>query len=496
MIPVVVAAAVTGIVRIWYLAGPRVQFNADEATTGIMVREILQGRHFTFYAGQDYGGSLEQYLQAASYLVLPLSPTAFTLRLTQVALSMTTCVLVYLVAARVLSSKSRAGVAALLFAVSPWFNVIMGATSLGFYVAGQTLSTAMLYAALRSADAFRAGWWLLGTGLVAGLAMWTSLTSLYFLLPVFIWLLPVLRCDARRWSAVVLGFMLGALPLLAWVARHGRLGVPGVPAEQTTTADRIRNLFGPVIHEYVGVAYSHMQGGLWLPAQLVVVAALVAAYARALVRRSGLRAFVLLRVAERRPADLLLAIPPVVVVLYAGSSSAWYTGTPRYLFVTYPVLAVGLAALVPARDALRRGIATLSVVSLSVVLSFGFFHGPASELRTPKGDAVLRQVTEALVVEHQTRVYAAYWTAMPLQYVAEDRLVVGVCTGVRRFPDAQAAVRAAPAPAYIGSDYDGSAERILAALTGRHIGFRARRIGYVTIYDRLSSRVGPGDLGL
>lgn len=435
-------------------------------------------------------------MQAASYLVFPLSPSAFTLRLTQVALSMTTCALVYLLAARVLSSRPRAGIAALLFAVSPWFNVICGASALGFYVSGQTLCTAMLYCALRSADGRRTGWWLLGTGLCAGLAAWTALTSLYFLVPVFVWLLPLLRRDARRWSAAVLGFVVGALPLLVWVARHQRLGFPFEPSERTTTAARLGNLFGPVIREYVGVTYPHAQGGLWRSVQFGVVAVLVATYAGAVVRRSGLRAFVLLRAAERRPGDLLLAIPPVVVVLYSASSSTWYTGTPRYLFVTYPVLAVALAALIPSGDNLARRVAALSVVSLSAVLSFGFFRGTTSEPATRERDAVLRQVTETLVAEHQTRVYAAYWTAMPLQYVAEDRLVVAVCNGVQRFPDAQAAVRAAPAPAYVGSSLDGSTDLIGSALLDRHIAFRATRIGFVTIYDHLSTRVEPADLGL
>ena len=47
------------------------QFNADEATTGIMVRHILDGHGYVFYAGQDYGGALEQYLEAGVYAAVP-----------------------------------------------------------------------------------------------------------------------------------------------------------------------------------------------------------------------------------------------------------------------------------------------------------------------------------------------------------------------------------------------------------------------------------------
>jgi hypothetical protein len=216
-----------------------------------------------------------------------------------------------------------------------------------------------------------------------------------------------------------------------------------------------------------------------------------------MVRRSGLRDLVRLRVSRRRPADLLLAVPPTVVVLYAASDSTWYIGTPRYLLVTYPLLAVGLAALVPAGGRAASRVATLLVVVLSAVLSLGFFRDLATtQPSTRNRDAVLRQLTDRLVAERETRVYAGYWTAMPLQYVAGDRLVVAVCSGVPRFPEAQAAVAAVAAPVYVGSDHDGTGDRIRAALTDRQITFRSTRIGFLTVYDRLSVPAGPADLGL
>jgi hypothetical protein len=485
-----------GLVRLWYLGGPAVQFNADEATTGLMVRDILRGRHFVFYAGQHYGGTLEQYLQAAAYLLVPMPSTAWTLRLPLVALSMATCGLVFLLAERALGSPDRAALAALFFAVSPWFNVIGSVTSLGFYVAAQTLCAAVLYGALRAGDGVRTRRWLAATGLCAGLAAWTSLTSLFVLVPAAGWLLPVLGRDARRWSAAVGGFLVGAAPPLVWLVRHRTLPVPPEPAEASSVVDRLGNLAEPVLREYVGVAYAHGEGGLWRPVQVGIVVLLAAAYAVALVRRAGLRDFLLLRVSRRRPGDLLLAVPPVVVGFYAVSDSTWYTGTPRYLLVTYPLLAVGLAALVPLGGPAQRA-GTALVVVLSAVLSFGFFAGQAAtQPSTRNRDAVFRQVTDRLLAEQETRVWAGYWTAMPLQYVAGDRLVVAVCSGVARFPEAQAAVAAAAAPVYVGNDHDGTGDRIRTALVARHVAFRSTHVGFVTIYDQLSVPASPADLGL
>lgn len=472
---VALAVVLCAVARLAYLLGPVVQFDADEATTGIMVREMLAGRElYVFYAGQDYGGALEQYLEAGTYLLFRLPQNPLTLRLPLVALCMVTCGLVYLVAREVLDSPARAVLAALLYAVAPWFNILGTVTSLGFYAAGQALGAAALYFALRAARDPR---WLAPTGVAAGLAVWTALTALYVLVPVFVWLLPVLRRDARRWAALVAGSALGALPLLGWLAVHRTLPVPGTPAEPTSLLQRLGNLADPVAREYVGVAHGYGEGGLWLPLQLAILLGLAAAYLVALSRRSWLVPF--LR-GHGRPVDVLLAVPPVVAVLYLVSDSTWYVGTPRYLVGTYPLLAVGLAALVPL--GLRWAV---PVLAASVALSLSYFPTLDTGAGTVARDRVFAQVTDTLVAEGHTAVWAGYWTAMPLQYVAGDRLAVATVGGVQRFPRAQAAVEADPEPVFVGSDHDGSGTAIRAALDERQLTYRVRRVKFLEIYDRL-----------
>ncbi|CAA9269057.1 MAG: hypothetical protein AVDCRST_MAG41-2842 [uncultured Corynebacteriales bacterium] len=471
LVPVGLAVLLAGVLRLWYLLSPVAQFNADEATTGIMVREILAGRPYVFYAGQDYGGTLEQYLEAAAYLVLRLPENPVTLRLPLVALAMATCALTYLVAGRLFDDPVRPVLAAVLYAVGPWFNLIGSVTSLGFYAAGQFLSIAAVYCALRRQ-------WLL-TGLVAGLGVWTSPTALYVLVPVLGWLLPDLGRDRGRWGRLAAGTVVGAAPLLGWLALHRTLPIPPEPAEDSTIPQRLGNLVEPILREYVGVTYAHADGGLWLPLQVLAVAGLAAAYALAVVRRTG--------AGGRRPADLLLAVPPVVAVLYALSNSTWYTGTPRYLLVTYPLLAIGVAAL------FRRLLPAVAVVVLSAVLCAGFFTRLPTSPTLAERDGALAAAADVLVAEGQPYVYANYWTATPLQYVAGDRLVVATVGGVVRFPRAQRAVDAAARPVYVGSGLDGSTERIRAALDRQRIPYRARTFDHVTVFDQFPGRV---DLGL
>jgi hypothetical protein len=498
---VLASLVVCGLARVLYLASSKVQFNADEAATGITVRRILHGHLYVFYAGQNYGGALEQYLQAGTYFILRLPQNPLTLRLPLAALCVATCGLVYLVGLRVLPTPVHAIIAAFLFALSPWFNVIGGVTALGFYAAGAFTAVAVVYCALRLLDgSSNQTFWAVGLGFMAGLALWTDVATIYVIVPVAVWIVPALRRRLSNLAAVVGGFVIGALPLLGWLIGHHRLPVPPAPVQNSTIGERLGNLFGPVLREFVGVTYAHADGGLPLALQIIVVVALLALYLfAAWQRRHGLRRLVTGGLDGRVPADLLLAVPVVVVLAYAASNSAWYTGTPRYLMIVYPLFAIGLARLIPRLELRAVVAAGVVLILVSAALSWGFFRdlGPtATNPALAQRDAVLREVTDRLRAQDERFVYADYWTAMPLQYLAGDKLDVAVCLGSKRFPDEQAAVAAQPSPVYVSSPLDGSADPIGAALRSHHITFRQTRIGFVTIYDHIPAGLRPQDIGL
>jgi len=208
------------------------------------------------------------------------------------------------------------------------------------------------------------------------------------------------------------------------------------------------------------------------------------------VRRRGLVDLLRGRVDRRRPGDLLLAVPPVVAVLYAASNATWYTGTPRYLVGTFPLLAIGLAALVPARP----WPVPAAVVAATAALSLAFF--PTIQYRgTSAQYATLRQVAAQLAADGESRVWAGYWTATPLQYAAGDRITVATAQGVHRFPDAQDAVERAPGFVYVGSGLDGTAAAFRAALDRARVPYRARTFDFVVVFDQLPAAAGRRALG-
>jgi hypothetical protein len=492
LLGVIVAAA--GATRLTYLLSDRMGFNGDEAATGIMVRDILHGRMYAFFAGQHYGGTLEQYLQAAMYLVLRLPQNALTLRLPQVALSMATCYLVHQCALLMLGSRRPALVAAGLFAICPWFNLLMGATSLGFYVAGATLGVGALYCALRFEDGPR---WRVAFGLCCGLAVWTSLTAAYAIVPALVWVAPAVIRRVAPVGAAVAGLLVGAAPVFYLVLVEHKLPVPPTPGVYTSLRERFDGLRGPVLREFLGISYWQDRGGAPHAVQALVVALLVGGFLVAAFRhRASVWAAATFRLDGRRPADLLLLAPVVVIVLYLASPSVWYTSTPRYLFSAYPLLAISVAALLPRRYP-RVFTGTAVAVGIAAALLCGeFFAHLRIVPHTATRDADLRRVITTLQARHERAVYADYWTAMPMQYLAGGRLDVSPCIGEGRFARIDRRVRAAAHPVYVGNTFDRTATRISTALRTHHVGFRTTRIGMYEIYDQIEPTAHPPALEL
>ena len=103
----------------------------------------------------------------------------------------------------------------------------------------------------------------------------------------------------------------------------------------------------------------------WLPEALVLVAALALLAAGIAVRSRGLVDLVRLHTAHRAPIDLVLAGFVLFAVLYGFSAFTVYTREPRYLFVLYPLLALGLSwgvLRMPRRAAGAVGVALVAAI--------------------------------------------------------------------------------------------------------------------------------------
>jgi hypothetical protein len=510
LVVVVAAAALTVLVRLWQITRPGNYLNGDEAVTGLMADRIRHGHLYVFFAGQNYGGSFESYLQALVGL-LPLPRTLLSLLIPQLALAATASWLVCLVGRRISESPWWGCFAAFLYAVGPYFNVAKAAESDGFYLSIQLTGIIAVYCALRleGDGAAKARWHVL-IGLCLGLTVWLSLSGLVIMLPVLLWSLG----NLRSWRPVVAtgaGTLLGAAPVIAWSAMHHQLPIPGAGQPPTTYLERLSVFVRFIVPEFLGVA--PRRPGLWIqpPALATALIVMLLFAVAAVLRWRGLRAIVTLRAAERRPVDVLLLILLITPWLYALSPFAWFRYEPRYVFVLYPVfiwLAVtGAQTLLRHSAAVRLGssghiwasvTARAGLVGLAllwVALSFAEISRPLA--RWPATDRQLARAAAWMQRQGITHAYASYWTAMPMTYLSRGVVSVGAL-GVQqaKVADIEHSVKITPEIAYVHSTRPGDPYAFGRLLTTHGVGYQLAGIGPVQIYYHLTRQIRPAELGL
>ncbi|MDQ3945046.1 MAG: glycosyltransferase family 39 protein [Actinomycetota bacterium] len=487
--------------RVAFLSSTLLRLDGDEAVGGIMAQRILEGHHLAFYAGQAYNGSGEQYLAAVFLWLLPDTP--FTMRLPQLVLGVLSCTGVYLLGRRCLGSEWRALLAAALFAVGPFSAVVWSAKSRGAEATGMLVGICGLLLALAiRPDDGRLRSKLFGLGLAAGVGFWANWQSAYLLIPAAVWVLGTLRGELVRLAPVVVtGFCLGAAPSIGHVLLTGPLELGGhyLPS---SLADRVEGLWRVALPQFVGTLDErhHPLPG-WLPpagTSLIVLGVLAVALYR---HRRGLFDLVRLRSARRRPLDLLLLCAVVTPLLYVQSEAAAnpYYG---YLVPMYAVLPVLLAALVPGptTPGRRRVVPAMAVAMVAVLLAQTIVLARRQFARGGGGHPVasgelvrtetLPAVVDALVASGAHSVFADYWLANPMAFLAGDRLVVSSIY-TRRFPDVTAAANCDPSPALV-VPVGPPADALRGAIAAAGSSARESHVAGLALFTNIGPGLRPG----
>jgi hypothetical protein len=491
--------ALHAVTRLLILGSIVGRLDGDEAASGIQAQRILEGA-FPLYFPDPYAyfGNIEQYLQAPLLALAPTNP--FVLRLPQVVLSVLSCWLVALLARRCLRRPWAGELAALLFTVGPFFSLAWSIKT-RTYAMALFLGLAGLVLALGTAPGARRSWLRAAAfGLVCGLAFWTNWMAAFLLLPAAFWFLGATRGGRLRLlPPAAAGFVVGALPF-AITAQQGRLPTIFDRAiAESSIADRVEALFGSVLGMFLGVRRAPPAAAnvpaLVEPLPLVVVGALLAVLLWAVVRRwRGLLRLLTFRPGAQ-PGDVLLLAALLVPPLYVLSEFAFLTLEPRYVFVLYGLLPVGLAALVPRRRVAGAVVAGALVVLLAVStldgvrLTYAYDGaGPGTNLSLVQTED-LPAVVDALEEEGVRHAWGGYWLAHPLQFLAGDRLTVGSWEAPR-FQEDYDAVQAAPSAAYLAPS-GAPADDAAAALTAAGATFRTRQVGSVTMFLDVTPTVRP-----
>ena len=492
------ASALAVLVRIAFLLTPAGGLDGDEAVTGIMARNMAQGHDaYVFFLGQEYNGSLEQIPQALLFAIgLPVTP--MVLRIPQLVMAGVATYLMYLVGRRVLRTEVHAVAAACAFAVGPYFLIWKGARSYGSYSA-ELLVVLVALLLVTSDDPGTLRWRAAGYGLCVGLTYWLTPSGYVVVIPAGVWLLARARRDGRALLAAVAGTVAGLAPVLYWVARYRAVPVPNPDHRHTTAWDRLGNLFDPVGREFIGVAFINGAPGwpIWL-GRITLWALVLAAVIALVRRRRGLLGLLTLRTGSAQPFDLVLLCLPLTVVAYAASEFAWFATEPRYLHVAYPVLLLALVGLVPKPAGPTRRVGVALVLLFVAGPSLTLLVTRADDVPGSPGPADYEAVIDLLEGEGSTDVYAQYWTAMPLELYADDRLTVGTLIVPDRLLDERMAVDRAPDPVWVAARTVNSDDitPMRIALDRAGITYRERELGDFIVVDRFSKDVRPWEIGL
>ena len=446
--------------RLGIIFGPLGEIDGDEAVVGLMARHIaFLGERPVFYWGQPYLGSLEAFSAAplfrlfdSSTLLLKLVPTAYSLGF--LALSA--------ILARSLFGLGAGLATAAYMALPPAMWAVWSTKARGGYAELLFLGEALLLVTLilvrRPIRRVALLW-----GVLAGLAFWTHLLAIVYILPAALFLAIGLRRERSQWPLVAVGgALVGMTPLIIENLANGFLTLaallqsPDLPIDPPAQFVRFFRVGIPVLlglgqpttsQTMFDADWLQRPGGhLWVA--LLAVAMLASALLVHLASLRGL--FARGACSDTSPALLVLValvVPPVVALTRFG----FFVSEPRYalpLYSTLPLLAGALwrVPLPPLRWLAVGAVLALNVWSL--VSTDARLWRPED---TPDSTTSTRaELVRYLVAQDRHQMYTDYWIGYPVMFeTRESVLAYMISGGFNRYVPPADNVQHTPNPAWV-----------------------------------------------
>jgi hypothetical protein len=446
--------------RLAVIASPLGEIDGDEAVVGLMARHIaFLGERPVFYWGQPYLGSLEAFSAAPLFWVF--NSSAPLLKLVPTAYSLGFLWLSALVARRLFGTGPGLATAAYL-GVPPSMWAVWSTKARGGYAELLFLGEALVLVTLalpRSRQRRVAMLW----GLVAGLAFWTHLLAVVYLVPA----LAYLALSRRRWAlsqvAVgAIGALVGMLPLLVDNVARGfptlsaLLQPADLPIDPAAQFGRFFRVGVPVL---LGLGQPTTSESMfdadWLlrPAGHYVVAAAAVALLTSVVLLylPNVRRLVVCGAdAFAEPALLVFvaaAVPPVVALSRFG----FFVSEPRYALPLYSTLPLLLGAL------WRLPWASLRWPIAGLIVAFNLWSLVSTDPRlwrpedTPDSTAQTRaELVQYLVPQDRHQMYTDYWIGYPIMFETRETVLAYVISGgFNRYLPPADNVQRTPNPAWV-----------------------------------------------
>jgi Dolichyl-phosphate-mannose-protein mannosyltransferase len=469
-------------VRLAVIASPLGEIDGDEAVVGLMARHIaFVGERPVFYWGQPYLGSLEAFSAApffrlfdSSTLLLKLVPTAYGLGF--LALSATL--------ARDLFGTGAGLATAGYLALPPAVWAVWSTKARGGYAEVLFLGEAVLLVTLllaRAPTRRAALFW----GILAGLAFWTHLLAVVYLVPAVLFLA---LARARGWSPeriglMVIGFLVGMSPLVIENLSDGFLTLaallqpPDLPIDPLAQFLRFFRVGIPVLlglgqpttsqamfdQDWPGRPAGHL---------LIAVAALIVVGAAFVMFVPSLKQLICRGSAKGSAPALLILLAVIVPPVVALTRFGFFVSEPRYALPLYSAVPLLAGALwrVPL-PALRWSV-------VGAVLAFNMWSIVSTDQRlwrpedTPDSTAPTRAaLVQYLVAQDRHQMYTDYWIGYPIMFETRETVLAYVISGgFNRYLPPADNVQRTPNPAWVfepGVDSESAFLDRLALLGGQ-----------------------------
>jgi 4-amino-4-deoxy-L-arabinose transferase-like glycosyltransferase len=407
--------------------------NADQVLHGLFAFRVLRGEHPVFVV-KEYWGALGGYVTALLFWLFGVSRASL-------AGGPLLCGALTLVAWYGFLRETlgrRLALIALPFATFPSPAFLFWTTLPNGYPPLLLLVAASLWLAAQLARGDGSRWTVSGFGLCVGLAWWTALLSVECTVPAVLWV-AWRRRDLLHWrpaARFVTGFLLGALPWLAYNIRHPlhsfldttliqpAAGWQGKLDNVRFLAQNVRELIASRTYEW-----DHpraVTGVLQWPVLILVGLAALASLGlfplwRYLRRRQGAG---LQPMEPGAPVPLIVMMGTMTAFVNVVSVAGHQFFSVRYLlplyFVVPAVIAPALAALASrSRAAATACAATIIVFNLAGASLPGTAVRRELETQTRYED----QLLAFLRGQHIDAVAGTYWEVYPIAFLSRERIL-------------------------------------------------------------------------
>jgi hypothetical protein len=459
-------------------------------------------------ADAHYLGALDSYILAPFIAIFGTTLLAVRACFSVVGAAYATTM--YFLGATIFKDRRKGLVMAAVSAVFPLFTVTFGIRARTYGVL-LLIEAIVLLLTIRIAwprePATRRDWALLG--LIAGVAVWHDVL---LAVPVAICGLILLgRADVIGWprlreglATAILAALVGFSPWIVYNAltRLGSLRHLYTPLSlySVPTLTAARQVLTRALPIFVG-ARVNFCGPEAVPFWVVDGVLLLLAVAVLWLRRTGVRAALGGRFAALEPADWVLPIAPLAILLVTVHWFNSLSCEPRYLMPLAVPLVLALTLLIVAPGPMRAAgllalAGFLAVSAITVRTTLESRHNLVVVPGAPQVKLDLAAAAAALERVHPDAVWAQYWLARPIEYYSADRFVVGEYGGYVGFPEIQTAALAAAHPAWLFVDGDPKVAAFTAECGRRGITYqRGSPIPGLVFFDHMSDRLTPDDLG-